>query len=211
VIVAGHRVDGPERKEIRFLESAVAAVKDKLREKLARLSQSAGGIRVLASAAPGTDVICHELCRELGIKSTICLPMPVDSYSTEIFKGMDGWRSRFLVLGGEGIDRLQLSETPGLPKWLQGTGTDEWERGNRWVLQLGLNAGAPKVSLIAVWDGNLVGDAKGGTAHMVQIARAAGTVDVGVFNLKDGSLVAAALRPGTSARVFSKGFIDDAD
>ena len=80
-----------------------------------------------------------------------------------------------------------------------------------WVLQLGLNAGAPKVSLIAVWDGNLVGDAKGGTAHMVQIARAAGTVDVAVFNLEDGSLVAAALRPGTSARVFSKGFIDDAD
>jgi hypothetical protein len=188
VIVAGHRIDEPGRKEIRFPESAVAAVQDKLREKLARLSQGAGGIRVLASAAPGTDVICHELCRELGIKSTICLPMPVDRYSTEIFKDLDGWRSRFLALFGEGIDRLQLSETLGLPKWLQGTGTDEWERGNRWVLQLALSAGAPNVSLIAVWDGNAIGDAKGGTAHMVQIARAAGTVDVDVINLKDGRL-----------------------
>jgi hypothetical protein len=212
VIVVGHRIDEPERKEIRFPESAIAAVKDKLRESLTRLSQGAGGVRVLASAAPGTDIICHELCRELGIKSTICLPMPVDSYSPEIFKGLDGWRSRFLVLVGEGIDRLQLSETPGLPKWLQGTGTDEWERGNRWVLQLALSAGAPKVSLIAVWDGNAVGDAKGGTAHMVQIARAAGTVDVDVINLTDGSLVVPAMTgSGTMIESSQKELIDGAD
>jgi hypothetical protein len=191
VIVTGHRVDEQRRKEVRFPESALAAVKNKLREKLAGLGQGAGGIRVLASAAPGTDIICHELCRELGIKSTICLPQPVDSYSTNIFKDLDGWRSRFLALVGDGADRLQLSDAPGLPKWLQGTGTDEWERGNRWVLQLALSAGAPKVSLIAVWDGNAIGDAKGGTAHMVQIARAAGTVDVDVINLEMGAVVAA--------------------
>jgi hypothetical protein len=191
VIVSGHRVDEPGRNEIRFPETAVDAVRDRLREKLARLNQYAGGIRVLASAAPGTDIICHELCRELGIKSTICLPMPVESYSKNIFKDLDGWRSRFLALVGEVADRLQLSDAPGLPKWLQGTGTDEWERGNRWVLQLALSSGAPKVSLVAVWDGNAIGDAKGGTAHMVQIARAAGTVDVDVIKLKDGGVVAA--------------------
>jgi hypothetical protein len=188
VIVAGHRVDEPGRAEIRFPESAVAAVRESLREKLARLNQRAGGISVLASAAPGADIVCHELCRDLGIKSTICLPMPVDSYSTNIFKDLDGWRSRFLALVGEGADRLQLSDAPGLPKWLQGIGTDEWERGNRWVLQLALSVGAPKVSLIAVWDRNAIGDAKGGTAHIVQIARAAGTVDVDVIALKHGAL-----------------------
>ncbi len=190
VIVAGHRIDEPGRNEIRFPERAVAAVKDRLREKLVELNQAAGGIRVLASAAPGTDIICHELCRELGVKSTICLPLPTDGYSTEIFKDLDGWRSRFLALVGGGADRLQLSDAPGLPKWLQATGADEWERGNRWVLQLALSAGAPKVSLIAVWDGNPIGDSKGGTAHMVQIARAAGTVDVDVIKLKDGAVVA---------------------
>ena len=191
VIVSGHRIDEPGRKEIRFPESAEAAVTSRLREKLAKLNQSAGGIRVLASAAPGTDIICHELCRELGIKSTICLPTPVDCYSKSIFKDLDGWRSRFLALVGEGADRLQLSDAPGLPKWLQATGTDEWERGNRWVLQLAMSSGAPKVSLIAVWDENAIGDARGGTAHMVQIARAAGTVDVDLIRLKDGAVVAA--------------------
>jgi tetratricopeptide (TPR) repeat protein len=189
VIVAGHQIDEPERAQVRFPESAEAAVRDSLRERLARLNQGPGGIRVLASGASGTDIICHELCRELSVKSTICLPMPVDSYSTETFKGnLDGWRSRFLALVGSGIDSLQLSNTPGLPRWLQGTTTDEWERGNRWVLQLALSAGAPKVSLIAVWDGGPTRDGKGGTAHMVQIARAAGTVDVDVIKLKEGAI-----------------------
>ena len=130
--------------------------------------------------------------------------MPVDSYSTETFKDLDGWRSRFLALVGAGVDCLQLSDAPGLPRWLQGTGTNEWERGNRWVLQLALSAGAPKVSLIAVWDGNAIGDAKGGTAHMVQIARAAGTVDVDVIKLKDGAVLAAALTGSGTVLVSSQ-------
>jgi hypothetical protein len=45
------------------------------------------------------------------------------------------------------------------------------------------------VSLIAAWDGSAVGDTKGGTAHMVQIARAAGTVDINVITLRNGAVV----------------------
>jgi hypothetical protein len=191
VIVAGHRIDEPGRGEPRFPDSVVSAVRNRLREELVRLNQGPGGIHVLASAAPGTDIPCHELCRELGIKSTICLPMPVDNYSTETFKDLDGWRSQFLALVGGGADCLQLSDTPGLPKWLRGANTDEWERGNHWVLQMALSAGAPKVSLIAVWNGEAIGDAKGGTAHMVQIARAAGKVDLDVIKLKGGAVLAA--------------------
>jgi len=189
VIVAGHIIDEPGRAPPRFPDSAAATVKEKLREKLTTLNQGTGGLRVLASAAPGTDIICHELCREMGVKSTMCLPMPVDVYSTESFKDLDDWRSRFLGLVMAEVGRLQLSDTAGLPNWLQGTGTDEWERGNRWVLQLALSADAPKVSLIAVWDGSPTGVGKGGTAHMVDIARKAGTVAIDVIKLKDGAVV----------------------
>jgi tetratricopeptide (TPR) repeat protein len=191
VIVAGHRIDEPGRAQLRFPESAVPAVKNRLREELERLHQRPEGIRVLASAAPGTDIICHELCRELGIKSTICLPMPVDSYAKETFRDMDSWRSRFLALIGAGADCLRLSDAPGLPQWLQGTGANEWERGNRWVLQLALTSGAPKVWLVTVWDGNAIGDAKGGTAHMIDIAQDAGIVDFDEIKLKDGTVLAA--------------------
>ena len=172
VIVAGHRVDELGRTPIRFPERAVVAVRETLREKLAKLKESAGGIGVLSSAAPGTDIICHELCRELGVKSTICMPMAVDSYATNTFRGdLDDWRRRFLALvKREGADSLHLSDAPGLPRWLDGSGMNEWERGNRWVLQLALSAGAPKVSMIAVWDESEIGNPKGGTAHMVKIA-----------------------------------------
>jgi hypothetical protein len=191
VIVAGHRVDEPGRSETRFPESAAPAVRARLREEFQRLSQGTAGIRVLASAAPGTDIICHELCRELGVNSTICLPMPVEDYAKEAFKDQDMWRSRFLALVAGGANRLQLSDTPGLPRWLRGTNTDEWERGNRWVLQMALSFAAPTVSLVAVWDGTAIGDSKGGTAHMVQIARAAGRVFVDVIKLKDGTVLPA--------------------
>jgi hypothetical protein len=39
-------------------------------------------------------------------------------------------------------------------------------------------SGARTMTLIALWNGKETGDGPGGTAHMVQIARAAGLVDV---------------------------------
>jgi hypothetical protein len=74
-------------------------------------------------------------------------------------------------------DRLQLSDAPGLPKWLQGTDTNEWERGNCWVLQLAERRSAESIAHSRLgWKRD--GDTKGGTAHMVQSARAVGKVDV---------------------------------
>jgi hypothetical protein len=116
----------------------------------------------------------------------MCLPMPVDDYSRETFYDLDAWRSRFLALVAAGVDRLQLSDIAGVPQWLQGTATNEWERGNRWVLQLAVSAGAPRVSLIAVWDGEEVGDSPGGVAHMIQIARATRSVEIELIKVKHG-------------------------
>ena len=42
--------------------------------------------------------------------------------------------------------------------------------------------GAKKVTLVALWDGKDAGDAPGGTAQMVQLARDAGTVDVKIID-----------------------------
>ena len=154
------------------------------------LNKSPGGIRVLTSAAPGTDILCHEvLPGRPWPKSTMCLPMPVDSYAAETFSNLDGWHSRYLALLAAQIPRLQLNDAAGLPRWLQGTGTNEWERGNRWVLQLALSAAASRGSLIAVLDDSQPADGQGGTDHMVRIARAAGCVDVQVIKLKDGAVV----------------------
>jgi hypothetical protein len=91
-----------------------------------------------------------------------------------MFRDQDTWRARFLELVSS-RPVLQLSDQEDLPRWLSNSGLNAWERGNRWVLEMA-QAIATKVTLIALWDGNTTGDAPGGTAHMVGLARDAGTV-----------------------------------
>jgi hypothetical protein len=177
VIFAGHRVDEPGRGDPRFPAAREAEARALIREKLAQAVSGPARVRVLASAAPGSDILCHEVCRDLGADSTICMPMPPEDFARLVFGNLDAWRSRFLDLVGA-RPVLQLSDQAGLPRWLQGSGLDPWERGNRWVLEMAQTSGADKVTLIALWDSKSTGDGPGGTAQMVELARNAGTIDV---------------------------------
>ena len=47
---------------------------------------------------------------------------------------------------------------------------------------MALTAEAAQITLIALWDGKDEGDALGGTAHMVRLARDAGIVDIKVID-----------------------------
>jgi hypothetical protein len=111
--------------------------------------------------------------------------MPAEDYARLAFKDLDEWRSRFLALLREKREILELSDCEGLPKWLHGAGINPWERGNSWVLQMALVSGAKKITLIALWDGKAEGDAPGGTAHLVQLARNAGIVDIKRIDAKE--------------------------
>src|SRR5436309_2621856 len=79
VVFAGHRFDKPHRFVPRFpvaLEkSAYGAIESALRN-----MSAADDLTGLGSVAPGADILFHEACKELGIPSTICLPMQVDEY-----------------------------------------------------------------------------------------------------------------------------------
>jgi hypothetical protein len=107
--------------------------------------------------------------------------MPPAEFAGLVFGDLNDWRRRFLDLV-DGRQPLCLSDQEGLPRWLQGSGFDPWERGNRWVLEMAQTAGARKITLLALWDGKVTGDAKGGTADMVQIAQKAGVFDVQVID-----------------------------
>ncbi|MFC7738254.1 tetratricopeptide repeat-containing protein [Roseomonas sp. GCM10028921] len=176
VIFVGHRPDEPGRPSPRFPADKEAAARARIRAELERLGAAAGRLRVLASAAPGADILCHEVCRELGIEGAVCLPMPAEDFARSALP-LDGWRGRFWRLL-EGAAPLQLSDQEGLPRWLQGTDTNPWERGNRWVLEMARSAGARRLTLLALWDGQTAGDGPGGTGHMVELARSAGNVEL---------------------------------
>lgn len=175
VIFAGHRVDEAGRAKPRFPPDREGKACDLIREKLKALMDPSTRIHVLCSAAPGSDILCHEICRELRIDSTICLPMPKEGFGRLMFSGEENWRARFLELASS-RPVLQLSDQEDLPRWLRNSGLNPWERGNQWVLDMAQASGAVKVTLIALWDGVTTGDAPGGTAHMVGLARDAGTV-----------------------------------
>ena len=177
VIFAGHRIDEAGRSVLRFPRDREPQARILIREALSKAKNGWRRIEVLASAAPGGDLLCHEVCSELGIDSVVCLPMPKDVYARSTFGDFDSWRSRYFELIGR-RPPLQLSNQEGLPRWLEGSGINPWERGNSWVLEMAQTRDAKKITLIALWDGKSIGDAPGGTAQMVQIAREAGTVDI---------------------------------
>ena len=167
VVLAGHLIDR-DNQTPRFPSAAEDKAKRMLAEALQELDRSEWELTALASAGPGTDILAHEVCDELGVPSTICLPMPVRDYAREIFAGLEDWRNRLLDL----TDRhtvLELSHRAGLPRWLEGSSVDPWERGNRWASELAATWGAGRVTLVALWDGKRKGT-PGGTAQMVELA-----------------------------------------
>lgn len=185
IVFAGHLVDAPGRTPPRFPPKQDSKAKALIREAVETLLNDEHEIVGLASAAPGADILAHEVCAELGLKSTICLPMPARDYARMVFKNLDDWRTRFLDIWQAHDEKaLELSDKAGLPRWLSGSKMDSWERGNRWVMQMALTWGAERITLVALWDGKTVGDAPGGTAHMVQLARDAGTFRIVTVDAK---------------------------
>lgn len=180
-VVVGHRIDEPGRAVPRFPADKEPQARELIRRALEELKASGAQVRILASAAPGTDILVHEVCQELAIESSICLPMPPAEFAGLVFGDLNSWRRRFLDLV-DGRQPLCLSDQEGLPRWLQGSGFDPWERGNRWVLEMAQTAGARKITLLALWDGKATGDAPGGTADMVRIAQKAGVFDIQVLD-----------------------------
>jgi Tetratricopeptide Repeats-Sensor len=179
VVFAGHQVDEPGRPERRFPAGREAEARALVKAAMKRVVDDQHDFVGLASASPGADILWHEVCQELGLKSVMCLPMPKEDHARAVFKDHDDWRSRFLDLVAEKNGQvLTLSDRPGLPKWLGTNGVDPWERGNKWVMKLALTWGADKVTLLALWDGRERGVGTGGTAQVVQLARDAGNVRI---------------------------------
>jgi hypothetical protein len=177
LIFAGHLIDAPDRSEPRFPADKEDLARKLIHEQLEKLINPAYDTVGLASAAPGADILFHEICLELMVPSTICLPIPTDEYGNIAFNNLDHWRSRFINLS-EKLPILELSHREGLPRWLHGSGIDPWERGNQWVLQMAITSGAQRITQIVLWDGKDHGDAQGGTTHVVELARKTGKVHI---------------------------------
>lgn len=183
VVVAGHTVDLPNAGEERFPARLEREARAALQSSLHSLQAEGYEMTVLASAAPGTDIIVHELCTELQQPRVLCLPMPPEVVARQVFEHYDSWRNRFnsviQLVREKGERLLVLHEGTEIQNWLKNT--DPWERGNRWVMHLASSWGADRVTLLALWDHK---ESPGGTAQIVRLARATPNIDLALIDTR---------------------------
>jgi len=168
VVFTGHTVDPPNAAQKRFPATAEGNARNAIAENLRRLRGQDEQMSVLASPAPGADILALEVCAELKISTTLCLPMEPTAVASAVFKDYDAWRGRLfaIVKAHENKRTLILQNDPALPRWLRLRPLTPWERGNRWVLHLAQAWGADRVTLLALWDKNEQDMSTAGTAQM---------------------------------------------
>lgn len=187
LLFTGHMIDRPGREKPRFPVSKEQSVKAAVKQAVQNAKdKTEEPVTAIAGGACGGDIIFHEACRELSIKSELLLALPPELFiqKSVAFAGSD-WVERFDKIV-KTSPPLILSQTKELPIWLQkDTDNSIWERNNLWMLNESLICGGANMILIALWDGSK-GDAAGGTEHMVKVAQARGAktiiIDINLIN-----------------------------
>lgn len=166
LLFTGHRVDAPGRAEARFPPAHVGAAARAIADTLDTLGANAPDT-ALTQGASGGDLLFSELCVARAIAIDWLQPLPEDDFIRQSVAGSsdeDGWLRRYAVLRASPLVTLRTLPPPA-------DGAQVWEAGNRWLLQEALARGG--AHLVALWDGR-AGDGAGGTADLVEAARAAG-------------------------------------
>jgi hypothetical protein len=126
----------------------------------------------IAGGACGSDILFHDVCRELGVETRLFLALPRAKFQVaSVQRGGPRWVERYEKL----CDRLPprvLQETDALPNWLvDKPDYDVWRRNNEWMLFNALATGARRLTLIALYNPVLDPDGPGGTSHLIALAR----------------------------------------
>ena len=158
VLFAGHRLDGPGRTPPRFAPECEPKARAAIQSVLKNIAEAAlGPVLVIAGAADGGDILFHEVCGKLGVKSEVCLALPVAEYVRTSVGA--SWTDRFHCL-------LQTHPTAILEPGLG----DVWLRDHDWQLRRGRERHPRRMVLVALLeDGDA--DIPGGTSGMVCLAQ----------------------------------------
>jgi len=160
ILFTGHMIDENEREEPRFPANKEMAVRSEILKKLVEENESTEKtLTGIAGGACGGDILFHELCEEIGIRTEMYLAFPVEEYKKRSvsFAGA-AWDIRFDKL----TRKLPVHILP-----LEDRNKDSvWAIANLWMLDHALKVEGRNMTLIALWDNN-GGDGDGGTEHMI--------------------------------------------
>ena len=176
LLFTGHMIDSPDRKEPRFPPAREEEIREKIKQAVKTEITNIHTHKIIgiAGGACGGDILFHEVCHELGIRTELYLAIPPEQFVAESvqFAGSN-WIDRFYKLYNT-LEHHVLSQTKELPNWLKKKEDYSiWERNNLWMLYDSLVCGGADMSLIAVWNGK-GGDGDGGTEHMINAAKSRG-------------------------------------
>ncbi len=186
LLFTGHMVDAPTREKPRFPNTPekIAAVRAAIKATIIREQERLpGGFRLkgIAGGACGGDILFHEICKELGIPTTVFLAIPEDQFKVaSVAHGGNEWIRKFEALCSDPQTPVyRLSDSKELPKWLsKKKDYGIWQRNNLWELFFALANGGSNMTLIALWD-KQKGDGAGGTEDMVnKVNERGGKVEV---------------------------------
>ncbi len=161
-------IDAPGREVPRFPPSMEAAARRAIGDVVRRLLASAPGEALgIAGGASGGDILFHEVCHGIGVRTRVLLTREPDAFVEESVAPAGAvWVRRFEALLESRRDSVEvLQERP--------EAGSVWEQANRWMLDEALAMGASRKTVIALWDGKS-GDGPGGTGHLLDLARGSG-------------------------------------
>ena len=179
LVFSGHMLDrdldAEERFPARLVPLVAAAIQAKVRETLASAQKAGRGLRGMAAASDGGDILFHEACANLGVPTEVYLPVPDELYrATALAPGSEEWVPRYFdVLAGRPVHTL--NPMAGLPTWVDlRRDASSWPRFNQWILHHAAVIGpGTRVNVLVLWNGK-PSHGPGGVSHMVQLAQQRG-------------------------------------
>jgi len=160
-------IDREDRENPRFPAFKEKEVTESMRIQLKEIIGShPSSCTGIAGGAAGGDIIFHEILIEFGVSSQLYLACPKEAYKEKsVSYAGDNWIKRFdnltQVLPVHILDRVD-NEFDNI-----------WEQTNLWMFEEAIKSGKSNFTLLALWDGK-TGDGKGGTSHMISIAKEIG-------------------------------------
>jgi hypothetical protein len=178
LVFSGHMIDASGRSQPRFPPDKEKVASEAILEKVGEIKAAAekeDGAELfgIAGASDGGDLLFHEACHELGIRTHVLLPVPELVYrATALSRQASRWAERYHAALRRATLVRTLARNLTMPGWLAARPDyDTWQRSNRWILHHAwATTTTDRVTVLALWNGQL-GDGKGGVADMVASGR----------------------------------------
>ena len=170
-ICSGHMIDAPDRKEPRFPQSKVEAVRAEIAQQLARWEIGPHDLAICGGAC-GADLLFAEECLRRGAQIRLLLAEPVDDFVRHSVRHSgEDWVRRFHAVREKADVEILPADSGDASN-----DTSIYGRTNLWMIETAQaeSVRPQKICALLVWDEKPTGDGPGGTSDFEEKVRQLG-------------------------------------